>query len=500
MAGSLTIGRIQADCRVVGASVAAQRFRDRTTRALQRDLNAALRSRCGSWFDGEDDSMWMVRRLELSLLVPDDGNAESLASSAADAMGRALAAGLVGHGDGENFIKFDDPAAFLTRYVLDVARGMASSRWYYAPFAGLAQLPASAAIRAALTRSPAQGVGALTGMSDRELDEVCAALDRTDEAQILQELLSPPGDASAEGMSSPGRRAAVATRSLLRDAGGNVLVPVRLAETIRCRRTPQVTQEWLPGGSAKTSPMEPLTRGNAIAATGSLDPAVSGSIGSIGWLDSPAGWTRFGGLLLLLESLSEVPWADWAKAWPAPTGSTAGHALRWMTVSLCAGKQLAAAVMRDPVLRDLLGIGAQLDSRGVASWLNRVGPRRQKALRMRIAGITALEGLGSVGGEWFGMPAGSGIGPSWRTTLVPLARYVLRRFAARLPGFAESTPAFLWRNVLAFDATVGAEPDRIVVRCGRPPLHLLLALTGMIRGSRVGTDPVGRPIIAFPEE
>jgi hypothetical protein len=52
--------------------------------------------------------------------------------------------------------------------------------------------------------------------------------------------------------------------------------------------------------------------------------------------------------------------------------------------------------------------------------------------------------------------------------------------------------------VLAFDALREEEEGRVVVRCGRPPLHLLLTLTGMIRGSRVGTDPNGRPLIAFP--
>jgi hypothetical protein len=88
----------------------------------------------------------------------------------------------------------------------------------------------------------------------------------------------------------------------------------------------------------------------------------------------------------------------------------------------------------------------------------------------------------------------------WVATLGLAARAVLVRFASRLPGFAGSGPAYLWRNILGFGATVDYEAGRVIARCERPPLHLLLSITGMIRGSPVGRDALGRPIHIFPAE
>src|SRR5262249_46254555 len=99
--------------------------------------------------------------------------------------------------------------------------------------------------------------------------------------------------------------------------------------------------------------------------------------------------------------------------------------------------------------------------------------------------------------SWLSLP---GVGAAWRRVLARAARLVLRRFARRLPGFGESTPPHLWRNFLAFDAVIENEDARVVVRCGRPPLHLVLTLTGMTRGLLAGRDPDNRPIFVFPRE
>jgi len=48
---------------------------------------------------------------------------------------------------------------------------------------------------------------------------------------------------------------------------------------------------------------------------------------------------------------------------------------------------------------------------------------------------------------------------------------------------ATASAAHLRRNVLDLDADVRPETDRIVVALGRPPLNLLLSLTGMNRRS-----------------
>jgi hypothetical protein len=56
-----------------------------------------------------------------------------------------------------------------------------------------------------------------------------------------------------------------------------------------------------------------------------------------------------------------------------------------------------------------------------------------------------------------------------------------RELARRLPGFSRSSLPYLSDNVLQFEASIEADPDRFVVRVGDPPLHLLLSLTGLNR-------------------
>ena len=62
------------------------------------------------------------------------------------------------------------------------------------------------------------------------------------------------------------------------------------------------------------------------------------------------------------------------------------------------------------------------------------------------------------------------------------AQQVLRAFARRLPGFSESSPAYLYNNFLAFSATLEDSGSRRVYRTGHPPLAALLGMTGTLRG------------------
>jgi len=60
---------------------------------------------------------------------------------------------------------------------------------------------------------------------------------------------------------------------------------------------------------------------------------------------------------------------------------------------------------------------------------------------------------------------------------------LLRDFAWRLPGFARSTLLYLYANFLDIPATLECGPDRYLASMGRPPLNLVLNMTGMARGS-----------------
>ena len=79
------------------------------------------------------------------------------------------------------------------------------------------------------------------------------------------------------------------------------------------------------------------------------------------------------------------------------------------------------------------------------------------------------------------------------------AQHVMRSFAWRLPGFAESNLPYLSSNFLDFPASFEEETTRRVVRLSSPPLHLVLGITGMMRQTyRLGWLDE-RPLTLFEE-
>jgi hypothetical protein len=92
-----------------------------------------------------------------------------------------------------------------------------------------------------------------------------------------------------------------------------------------------------------------------------------------------------------------------------------------------------------------------------------------------------------------------GIGSALDRVLAVAAQGVLRSFAWRLPGFSLGHLAYLHANFLDIHASVEEQPDRRVVRLGRPPLGLILNMTGANRGTyQVGWLDT-KPFALFPE-
>lgn len=85
--------------------------------------------------------------------------------------------------------------------------------------------------------------------------------------------------------------------------------------------------------------------------------------------------------------------------------------------------------------------------------------------------------------EFLRLPARLKIAGPLDRILSIAAQHVLRGIAWRLPGFAGSNLPYLSRNFLEFAATIEADDARHVVRVGRPPLQLVLNMTGMTRQS-----------------
>lgn len=97
------------------------------------------------------------------------------------------------------------------------------------------------------------------------------------------------------------------------------------------------------------------------------------------------------------------------------------------------------------------------------------------------------------------LPKSLGPTGSFDRALSVAAQGLMRVFAWRLPGFAGSNLPYLYTNFLDFSGSLEDEPTRRVIRLGRPPLHLILNMTGMARATYQLHWLDERPLALFPE-
>jgi hypothetical protein len=440
MNASLRIGRIHTACHVAGWR-SAPAVRDRASRACRDHLPIALQHAVRA-FDVSDDSLWIVRRIDLSIITRIEAAPGDIALSITRSLGRALAKVLTGDGDGVNAIRFRNRAAYLSRFITDVAAGAAWTRWYFAPLSGWRLLPASAAIRSALVEDPVTGLGALRALDISEWQQVVGCLTVADEQVVLTALSGVPHDAP---------KVAASPTSLQSRPGRSSVASRPLARFLRS------------AGSGPREPHPPAAEYTAV--------------------------TRFGGLALLLRDVNALPWARWTAGWPAVGDVSPDTCMKWITLATCSGRARVELVLADNVWRDLMGIPQTLSLRDVAAWL--------RALE------TELEERDNVprsDRRWLAIPRAVGISRQWEALFGSFARLTYAGFARRLPGFASSSIDYVWRHFLDIDASVEWEPDQVVLRCGRAPLHMVLVLTGMTRALVAGSDPRGCPMIVCSRE
>ncbi|HEY3127847.1 MAG TPA: hypothetical protein VGL91_00165 [Acidobacteriota bacterium] len=101
--------------------------------------------------------------------------------------------------------------------------------------------------------------------------------------------------------------------------------------------------------------------------------------------------------------------------------------------------------------------------------------------------------------SYLSLPGSFGLARSLDLTLSIAAHGVMRSFAWRLPGFAGSNLPYLFSNFLNFSGSIEEEPERRVVRIGRPPLHLILSMNGMTRQTYRLSWLDERPLALFQE-
>jgi hypothetical protein len=409
-AGSrLQIRRLQAQYLVSSAHPAPERVKARLDEAVTHSLAPTLSTMFSSWFADTDPSIWLIRRLELKVDVNAVWDRESLARAWARQIARELGTVMQEGADSGNVLRFPNRAAFLARFLIDVAEGWAWDKWYYESFAGLRLLPTSAALRTAILDRPATGQEALLELSTEALQKTLGAL-TTQDARTIVERLAATAPAGAALRCFQAAWAAWQTvvwdtlaaadewRHVLRlylaasrehvDVDGlplktAVLALLRLARCLVNGSAAQgqqlltsltgsdLTGLYTATGTANAEALLPLS---------GCPPAWVREVGhalltrhtglAIDDKDAAPGprSTAFGGVFLLLPLLDELPLAEATHGWPHADEAAAITLGRALLLVKCCGQERAWRAFDDPLLRDLLLIPPSITPEVLADW------------------------------------------------------------------------------------------------------------------------------------
>lgn len=258
-------------------------------------------------------------------------------------------------------------------------------------------------------------------------------------------------------------------------------------------------------------------------------------------------FTHFGGMFLLLSLLDERPIGEATVDWPDPTensgGTGAAALVRFLILVKCLGSRHAAGCFYDPLVRDWMRISPAVEPRSLAAWSGRIRPRHLNRLlevllswhvkigavagpplelvKARCKGSPVIFEMDRERGIWvrrggvhpataslpdsatrdlayLSLPRALGVRRGVDLTLSIAAQGLLRCFAWKLPGFSRSSLPYLASNFLSCTAGVEQTTDRAIVCLGRPPLHVILGMTGLNR-TTYSLSWTGCPCAVFPE-
>ena len=492
MSDSLTIGRFV----VTGLAAAGLGERDRYQQAIERidsrQLARSLSARLGR-IASDDLRVLVLDRLTLDLDSADLGDTDRICTILAE----GIAAALDKLRQGASFTRscsFTSPAHRRAALVLARARGQAADRWWLADRQGLANLPLSSAIRTVLVEVPQHCSNVLGLLESADRLAVVAKLSAVDTDLALDAAIAALGEGNGAEWRAvfdldlpaqlAGDKAMLFTLGGLAGAGlhpgAEVQGAIRTAlalrrAAVRSGRRVTLFALWAVLGrgmpSRETPPwLEAVVADLAIediqglialpeAMVSELDLVLAARPEPVAAANH-AGFSRFGGLLMLCPLLPPLP----AEALPKGPGDPSMLAT-FLAVCALAGKQSSADMMSDDMLRAVFGVAPQATAADLANWLAQVEPGRM--------------GFGRAT-----LPHDAGL-PREFIRLAKQHRWLLgyalagaERFARGLAGFGKSSLPFLRENLLGAGAQIAIGADGVAVTLERPSLDVLLTISG----------------------
>jgi hypothetical protein len=492
----LQIRRVHAQYLVPSDHPAPGSIKDRLDNEIKRSLSQVLSAEFSSWFSETDSSLWFIRRLEIDLAVNGSSDGEGVSRTFSRQLGRALGDTLQDSADHNNVVRFASPADYLAHFLSDLAAGDAWGRWYYESFYGLRMLPTSAVLRTAVCSRQDIGQAALLQLQSWELKDVMRALNRQDARLILESLTQ-----GARGKSEfdPNEIAWSIWRLIDLDLLDELNEWGR-ALYLYLSAGHHDEQSDLYGTDAgirllRCSP-ESLREVAAELKTAKTEARVA---------ETERRYTSFGGAFLLLPLLDQIPLAEALRDWPDADEAAAISLVRFLLLVKCSGPR-HAHTLNNSLLRDLMLVPPTVSAETIADWQANVTTTHKDNFlatltdwQRRQRRITDRNHISASDLSYLALPESLEVSPTLDLALSVAAQHVLRTFAWRLPGFAESNLPYLSSNFLDFPASVEDETTRRIVRLGSPPLRLVLGITGMMRQTYRLSWLDERPLTLFEE-
>jgi hypothetical protein len=461
--GRVRIERFRAEYLVPAGHPSPARVQSQLDQAMSRDLPQMLEAVLEPWLGADDESLWLVRRLDLAVDVdvawPRDRSARRWARQVAQELARALTDRSVGSG----VIRFENRAAYLARFLADLAAGDAWGRWYYRSFEGLRRLPTSGALRTALCDEPAIGLAALLRLAGADRTRVIDALTTLDARRVLDGLA---GRSAADDRERCWRAIGRAWEALpaatlptdaeshaslelclaacdtdpqlaghqLRAAAGALVRLARLIEiatpdrrraVLAAVRSGDPARLYEAAGAADAEMLRPLSGAPAGLIEAVVDVSTTGqdNDGPVRReSDGPAEPRRtvHGGMFLLLPMLDRLPFGALADGWPRLGMTPADAVLRLLVLAKCLGGKRTERVLRDTLVLDQLGFSPPTTILQLREWVGRVPsgavaglattlarslsdtvpPRKLCLLRARMRGAPAAALVDGRTGDW----------------------------------------------------------------------------------------------------
>ena len=535
----LRVARFNATYFIARDHPAPDRLKRTLDDTVRKDLADALSTAMFRFLSPADESVWLIRRLDVNLDINASWNREVLANSWANQIERSLTVNLRSDADSQNVIRFPNRAAYLAAFLNDLANSNATGKWYYRSFDGLGLLPLSASLRTAICEDTDEGLRGLLRLDNYQINAVLRALSFRDaqrvlerlaevgnatsnESACLRSLLAVCREARADHLETLGEANDVLRLCLaVCRTHGELLSPtlVRVATALARLRSllenadPSGRQELITAvtskdittlyryvGSVDGEKLAPLTRCPTDQVQELAPILLKRRTEVASTSDTGLRYTQFGGVFLLLPVLDAMPIDQVTEDWPPLSDTSAADIVRFIVVMHCCGGTRASSFFADALMRDLMNIPPTLSTEKLIEWHNEVTGQQLRSFNRLLD-------------QWFRAakekPAACTSGTEegkQRTRIAKNARYLtlgnpfqfsrpfvramrltthslMRNFARKLPGFSTSGLSYLYSNFLDFPATLEDEPTRCVITLGRPPLNLILKMSGLNSGS-----------------